>query len=318
MKKIIFLLSAFIATALNAQEILNTGAANFLTLPTDARSAAMAGSGVALSDNNSTLFHNAAAVFGSDTNKGGLSYSYTPWMRDFTEDYKLHTISGFYKINSRHAVLAGFRYYGYPSITASDGSKLTPKEWALEVGYSYRIIDGLSVSATARYIMSSLGAIDDCDGASTFAFDVGAFYHHGFCGSQGDWSVAVQASNLGPKLSYLTSDESLPALLKFGCAGKYAFSENHRLALTAELGYRMQPSDISATSFSGGAEYVLMDMFALRGGYHYGDKEKADYSYASAGAGVKLYGATVDFAWLFGDKDCSFRNSWFVSLGYRF
>ena len=317
MKKTFFLLLALIACSLNAQEILNTGGANFLTLPTDARSAAMAGSGIALADNNSTIFHNAAAVFGSDT-KGGVSYSYTPWMRDFTEDYKLHSLAGFYKINSRHAVLAGFRFYGYPSITASDGSDLKPKEWAVELGYSYRIIDGLSVAVTGRYIMSSLGAIDDCDGASTFAVDLGAFYHHAFCGKQGDWSVAVQASNLGAKLKYLNSDEPLPTYVKFGCAGKYAFSENHRLSLTAELAQRTQPSDISATSFSAGAEYVLMDMLALRGGYHYGDKDKADYSYASAGAGVMIYGATVDFAWLFGDKDCSFRNSWFVSLGYRF
>lgn len=315
---IVFILMGFMTAGLSAQEMINTGGANFLNVPTDARSAAMAGTGVALAENNSAVFHNAAAVFGSDVNRGGVTYSYTPWMRDFMEDYDLHTVSGFYKLNSRHAVLAGFRYYGYPSITASDDSKLKPKEWALEVGYSYRVLKGLSVSATVRYIMSSLGAVDDCDGASTVAVDLGAYYHQGFDGGRGDWSVGAQLSNVGGKLSYLTSEESLPTSLRFGVGGRYRFSEYHRLSLTADLVSRFEPGDVSGVGVSAGGEYVVLDMFALRGGYHYGDKAKADYSYASAGAGVMVYGATVDFAWLFGDEDCTFRNSWFVTLGYRF
>ena len=303
---------------LSAQEFINTGGANFLTLPTDARSAAMAGSGTALSG-NSPVFHNAATVFGDDESHGGISYSYSPWMRDFMEDYKLHTVSGFYKLGSRHAVVAGFRYYGYPSLETSDGSKLTPKEWAFDIGYSYRIIDGLSVSATLRYIKSLLGAVDGFDGASTLAVDIGALYRRKLdSGGRGEWSVGAQVTNLGGKLSYLSSDESLPASLKIGGAVKYHFSDIHRIAVAADFGYRFQPSDVSAASVSAGAEYILMEMFALRGGYHYGDKEKADYSFASAGAGVMLYGAKVDFCWLFGESDCAFRNSWFVTLGYSF
>lgn len=41
---------------------VNTGAANYLTIPVDARSAAMGGAGVAISRGNNAVFHNGAAT----------------------------------------------------------------------------------------------------------------------------------------------------------------------------------------------------------------------------------------------------------------
>lgn len=305
------------ASLASAQEMISTGAANFLSLPTDARTAAMAGTGVALAGRGSAVFHNAASVYGNDSIRGGASYSYTPWMRDFASGYSLHALSGFYKISSRHAIAAGFRFFGYPSLELSGGSSLKPKEWAVDLAYAYRIMRGLSASVTVRYVKSSLGAVDGYDSADAVAFDIGVHYHHSFL-KEGLWSAGVQLSNVGTKLSYLNSKECLPSAVRFGGALRYPFHENHRVTVTADVACRLQPSDVSAASFSAGAEYVLMNMLALRGGYHYGDEDKADYSYATAGAGVSLYGATVDFSWLFADKDCTFRNSWWITLGYCF
>ena len=62
----------------------------------------------------------------------------------------------------------------------------------------------------------------------------------------------------------------------------------------------------------------MLDLLFLRGGYHYGDKEKADCSYGTAGAGLSLYGAQVDFRWLFAGKVCAFRNTWWITVGYSF
>ena len=41
---------------------VNTGAANYLTIPVDARSAAMGGAGVAISRGNNAVSHNGAAT----------------------------------------------------------------------------------------------------------------------------------------------------------------------------------------------------------------------------------------------------------------
>lgn len=68
----------------------------------------------------------------------------------------------------------------------------------------------------------------------------------------------------------------------------------HRLTLTADLGYRLSPDDVQALNVSAGAEYAWMEHLMLRGGYHYGDKNKGDASYATAGAGVEYAGVHLD------------------------
>lgn len=54
------------------------------------------------------------------------------------------------------------------------------------------------------------------------------------------------------------------------------------------------------------------------GGYHYGDKNKGDASYATAGAGVEYAGVHLDFAWMFAGHECLARNTFWISLGYSF
>ena len=82
---------------------VNTGAANYLTIPVDARSAAMGGAGVAISRVNNAVFHNGAATLSEAMHKGGVTYTYSPWMRDYESGYSLHSLGGFYKINKRNA-----------------------------------------------------------------------------------------------------------------------------------------------------------------------------------------------------------------------
>ena len=76
---------------------VNTGAANYLTIPVDARSAAMGGAGVAISRGNNAVFHNGAATLSEAMHKGGVTYTYSPWMRDYESGYSLHSLGGFYK-----------------------------------------------------------------------------------------------------------------------------------------------------------------------------------------------------------------------------
>lgn len=51
---------------------VNTGAANYLTIPADARSAAMGGVGVAAPGGDHAVFHNGAAALSDVTRRGGV------------------------------------------------------------------------------------------------------------------------------------------------------------------------------------------------------------------------------------------------------
>ena len=113
------------------------------------------------------------------------------------------------------------------------------------------------------------------------------------------------------------SPSALAALLAYTTAD-LPFASMHRLTLTADLGYRLSPDDVQALNVSAGAEYAWMEHLMLRGGYHYGDKNKGDASYATAGAGVEYAGVHLDFAWMFAGHECLARNTFWISLGYSF
>lgn len=325
MKKSFFCLLALIG-AINAYgqseiEPINTGAVNFLTIPADAQTAGMGGAGVAVMGKDNAIFSNAATVMLDDSHIGGAMYSYSPWMRDYKSGFSLHSTGGFYKIDNRNAILAGFRFYNYPRLTSLNNEKIDfrPQEMTFDVGYAREILPELAVSGVVKYIRSDMGKAHGAKTANAVAFDIGAVYKRSIPQiTDAYWTAGLQVSNIGTKIKYLESKESLPAMAKVGGSVDLPFSRYHRIKVAADGGYRMMPSDVTAFNVSAGAEYILIDHFMLRGGYHYGDKEKGDNSYASAGAGIDYFGFHVDFAWLFAAKDNPIRNTFFISANFSF
>ncbi len=303
---------------------INTGAANFLLITPDARNAGMGGVGVALPESNSAIFYNAATALADSAVTASVIYTYTPWMRTYEAGYALHSMGGFYKINHRNAILAGFRYYTYPETEVTgwnDGANTTirPGEWAIDMGYAREVTAGFSLSATLRYIHSDMGSISGAGTASAFSFDFGGYYQRDIPGiKEGKWSAGLQLSNIGSGLTYLNTTEKLPAFVKVGGSTALPFSNLHRLIISADFGCRLMPSEIHSLNISTGAEYSVMNHFMLRGGYHYGDKQKGDNSYATAGLGICWYNTQLDFCWIFAEKDNVIRNTFQLSVGYAF
>ena len=71
------------------------GAAAFLDIPADARSAAMGGAGTALSADAFSAFRNAAPLSSAETRAGG-GYTYLPWMRSLIPDTTLHAAAAYF------------------------------------------------------------------------------------------------------------------------------------------------------------------------------------------------------------------------------
>lgn len=304
-----------------APTALNTGVANFLTIATDARTAAMGGAGVAMTG-GSAVFRNGAAVLQGPEERADVAYTYVPWMRDQASGFALHTLGGSYRISRRHAVWAGMRYFGYPRVQLThegSSSELHPKEMAFEAGYAYGVTEHLSVSATVRYLYLDMGTIGQNEAATTVVADVGVMYRQALAeGSDEYWTVGASLSNLGPKVSFLSRKESLPTFVRAGGAIEWPVRPAHRLVVTAEAGYRLAPQEVRAWQASAGLEYIGGKYIRLRGGYHYGDRSKGENSYATAGAGLAYRGLRADFAWLFGKSDCPLRNTCWLSLGMSF
>lgn len=299
MKKffLIFMLTAVLAVPAYSQAV-DTGAANFLTITPDARSAAMGTAGAASHYGVFSMFHNPA-LMGFDRN-GGVGYSYSPWMKG--DDAKtLHTVGASYGIGARGNIFAGFRSFTYKPFDIYNelgqvSGTFKPKEWAAELGYSMLFGNDFSAGVTARWVNSEMNSSAK---AGTIAVDLGVAYRRGLSiGDGAAFSATLAATNFGGKMKYNNASYDLPGKIKLGLGLDMLFAGDHGLEVLVDAGYRLMPSDVAAFEAGIGLQYRFMDMIMLRGGYQISDPEKGFGNYVTFGAGVKFYHVQLDAAYM--------------------
>lgn len=272
--------------------------AAFLEVAPDARSVGMGGIGSATSADAWSVFWNGAKTALSDKD-GEIAYSYTPRTIHQLEKSRLHSLAGYYKLTGKSALTAAFRHFSPGEIM-----NMTPRDYALEVGYSHVLLKGLSIGATARYIHSDLD-LEDAHAADVFAFDLSVYYQlkTGWLSKEAIWSFGAGFSALGTDLSYGGEDNKLPGILRLGTAYKMPFNDYHHLTVAGEFGYRVLPSDYDEKMGAVGAEYLCYNLLTLRAGYHWGDKDRGTSNHTALGIGLSHWYVNADFAWLLADKD---------------
>jgi hypothetical protein len=234
--------------------IISTGVPVLLISP-DSRSGAMGDAGVASTPDANSLHWNAAKLAFIDK-KAGVSFTYTPWLRDLVGDIDLAYLSGFYKINERSAIGASLTYFSLGGITffndiGTSTGDFNPNELAFDVAYSMKLTDNLSASVTGRYIRSDLtqgqttGTMTTHAGTAGAA-DIGIYYQHEIGGKdlKSEYALGLQIANLGSKISYSESleKEFLPANLKIG--GRYTidFNEFNKLSFLLDFNKLLVPT----------------------------------------------------------------------------
>lgn len=244
----------------------DNGAALFPELTPDVRGVGMGNSGVASSANAFSIWRNAAKNVFSDR-KAEVAYSFTPWMRELASGSNLHALAGYYGLDDKQGIQAGFRYINRPDVERA-GAVYTPKDWSIDLGYARKLTEGLSVGATARFVRS---ALFDNAAANGVAFDLGVYYQQAWRNNDdARWSLGLQASNFGTKMDYGYGKYKQPAKVNAGGGVDYAFNDNHRLQGTLEVGYRVWPGGCWEGAV--GAEYTAFKLFSVRSGYHYGEE----------------------------------------------
>lgn len=320
----LLLLALLPYTTMTAQDAAiqnNPPAATFLQLSTDARSLGMGGTGTAVANGNTAIFHNlSSAAFAMES--FGVHYSYTPATRHLQKDVLLNTVSGFCKLGRNQGLAIGYRHFGYPKteITDEEANLIGtshPKEWALEAGYFTEISTNLSVGATLRYIQSNMGAATGLGKGKAYCFDLSATYRRMLSSidEEAYWMAGVQLSSIGTKMKY---DEDVKSSLprKFSAGGSINLPFNayqSELLCTADVSY-LFPTGMHCTEAGFGAEYTFMRYALLCGGYHLGDKEKGMGNYGTVGCGAQLPFAQCNFAYVLAGKESPLKNSWQISL----
>ena len=216
-----------------SKNYISTGMPILLIAP-DAVASAMGDAGVASTpDAYSAHWNNAKYAF--INNKGGISTTYTPWLRNLgLSDMNLLYLAGYYSINNRSAMAASLTYFSLGDIQhtdeeGTDQGTFMPNEFAFDVTYAMKLSDNLSLGASGRYIRDDLTNGQDVErqttkAANSLAADVGLYYQKDIDQKQ-TMAAGVNISNLGSKLSYSdddTQNEFLPANLRFG--GRYTYN----------------------------------------------------------------------------------------------
>ena len=219
-----------------------TTAVPFLRISPDARAGGMGDLGVATSaDANSAFYNLAKTPFAKSPYGVGLTY--TPWLKDLgLNDVYLLAFSGYYKVDEQQALSASIRYFSLGNIQFTDGAgndfgSGRPREFGIDLGYSRKLSEKMSLGLALRYIHSNLVGGDFADQGTVYqagnavAGDLSFYYNGANEGGQGLAFGAV-LSNLGNKIGYTkdaTQKDFIPANLGLGVAYTRVFDEDNKI-----------------------------------------------------------------------------------------
>jgi Type IX secretion system protein PorV len=261
-------------SAQNRDIAITTGAV-FQRIAPDARASGLGDQGVATSpDTYSQYWNTAKYAFAPQT--AGLGISYVPWMSKITSDvFVMNLVGHSYLDSEERSALSGSLYYfnmGEVQLSSLVGNeitnvgKVTPLEFALDLGYSLKLADSYAMAVTGRYINSNFGTFAQDNQkmvASTFAIDISGFYngkkHQSFGETEGALRAGFNLKNIGPKLDYSGNDTSrtnLPTALLLGAGYDINVDKENKFALTGEVSKLLVPSVEEIINSAGKPQFV--------------------------------------------------------------
>jgi hypothetical protein len=288
MKKIVLialcLLGVQIAKAQTQTENVITTAVPFLTIAADARAAGMADNGVATSaDVYSQQWNPAKYAFA--LKEQGLSFSYTPYLTDIANDISLGQVTYYNRFDERMAFAGSLRYFGLGDIELRQNPEdpavvRSPNELAVDLSYALKLDEQFSMAVAGRFISSNLKIPEsagggDASAASSFAFDLAAFYQSeeiAFSDFNGRFRAGMNLQNMGPKLSYdndpEVSSDFLPATMKLGGGFDFIFDEYNKLGVNLEFAKLMVPTPQELSDKNGDGEINDFDQQIINEEYN--------------------------------------------------
>lgn len=233
-----------------------TTALPFLGINPDSRSGAMGDAGTALSPNSSSIMWNTAMLNFSKS-KGEIGISYTPWLRQLTNDMHLSYLSGYARIGERHVVGGALRYFSLGEITFTDEAnnyirEFKPNEFALTFAYAFKLAEKHSIGVNGSFAYSNLTGGLITAGAETKAAmaglaDITYAYRDediNWFGIGGTYSLGIAINNIGNKVSYseMARRDFIPTALKIGNAYTANFDKYNKFTVSLDIQKLLVPT----------------------------------------------------------------------------
>ena len=310
---------------------VNTGVTT-LSIAPDARGSSMGNLGAATDpDMNSQFWNPSKYAFGYST--GGLSLSYTPWLRKIVNDIFLANLAGYWKLGSgdNQALSASLRYFSLGEVTSGgseDGTAamtINPYEFAIDLGYSRKLSEKFSMGVVLRYILSDLSYNNTYTGesntaASAFSVDLSGYYvTYPMVGrNECQFSWGFDISNIGTKVSYDhgANNAFLPTNFRLGANFMFPLADYNTLSFGLDLNKLLVPTkprakDYEMETAEGQAEYQEAldkwnDMSPITGIFK-------SFSDAPGGFGEELKEINLSLG-----AEYAYNQQFFARLGYNY
>ncbi|HEY5533853.1 MAG TPA: type IX secretion system protein PorQ [Ignavibacteria bacterium] len=273
----------FLTSANYAQ---NNTTYNFLKLDVDARSSAMAGNSVSVTNDVNGIFYNPATL--TSLGKPQASIGFYKYLLDINSGNAAYTQK--YKDIGYFGV--GLRYFNYGTFDKYDESfnnlgTFSANDFALTLTYANKYIENLSYGASLKLIYSNI----DIYKSTAVAADLGLLYQI----PETQWNFGLSLLNIGTQISsYADTRENLPLDLRIGFNKRL---EHLPLTFYFSISNLLDKKDKFLDRFKDvrlGGEFILSDNIYLRLGYNNQQRQDLKTGSAtgiagfSAGLGIKI------------------------------
>ncbi len=244
-------------------EKVGTFDGQFLKIEVGARAAGMGNAFVAVADDASAVFWNAAGIARIDPNKSELSLNHANWIADLNFDqvgYVFHVkrIPGAFSVHARalsmNPMVETTAYQ--PDPVEGTGRTFDAGMMTAGLTYARSFTDKFSAGFTANFVHEGLAEFNQ----QTYAFDIGTLYDVGVAGMK----IGMTISNIGSQVKFIDRDARIPALFRVGSSLNLLQSADQRLVGSLEFSH---PPD-NAERLNVGAEYSFKNFAHVRGGYN--------------------------------------------------
>ncbi len=233
-----------------------TTALPFLGINPDSRSGAMGDAGTALSANSSSTMWNTAMLNFAES-KSEIGVSYTPWLRQLTNDMHLSYLSGYARVGDRHVVGGALRYFSLGEITFTDAAggyirEFKPNEFELTLSYAFKLAERHSIGVNGKFAYSNLTGGLVTAGTETKAAIAGiadiSYAHRNddinWFGVNGVYSLGVVIANVGNKVAYSANArrDFLPTSLRIGNAYTAKIDKYNSLTVSIDVSKLLVPT----------------------------------------------------------------------------
>lgn len=249
-----------VAMSANIFEKVGTFGGQFLKIGVGARGAAMGGAFVAVADDATALFWNAAGIARIDADRSEISVNHANWPAELSFDqvgYVFHVkkIPGAFGVHARSLSMqpmeetTAFQPLG-------TGRTFDAGMMTAGVTYARSFTDKFSAGITGNLVHTGLADLSQ----QSFSFDIGTLYDVGTAGMK----IGMAISNIGSQEKFIDREARIPSIFRVGTSATLMKTADQQLTGSFEFSH---PPD-NSERLNMGAEYAFRKYLFVRGGYN--------------------------------------------------